>query len=285
MHNAITVGMDGSAESVNAVAWAAREARRRGLPLQLVRVDDGPSPPTSLPECDARAGSERNTLKGAIRALSYGNPGMDIMSSILTGPAAPALVNAARNSAALVVGSQGRTALEGFLIGSVALAVTAKALCPVVLIPAPRPQTYSPRRAGRAAAEPVVVGVDLDHSCDEVLTQAFAMAALREAPLIIIHTWFTPLLTDTSSGLPEPETTKQGQLAAIAGPWLSKYPDTPVTERLVHGTAGHALHTAGGHARLLVVGRRNTPSQRLGSTLHSVIRHVTTCPVVVVPHD
>ncbi|MET9671080.1 universal stress protein [Streptomyces sp. NPDC006475] len=276
----ITVGVDGSAESLNAAAWAAREARRRGMALQVVHVDDGPPHPTGLRELDAPAGRERGTLDSAIRALTHGNPSGDIIAGTLTGPPAPALVNAARESVALVVGSRGRTALEGFVVGSVALAVTAKALCPVVLIRAPRPHPYLPRRA---APEPVVVGVDLDHSCGAVLAQAFTAAALREAPLLVVHAWSVPLLTDTSSGIPEPETTKRRQLAAVVGPWLSKYPHTPVTERLVHSTPGHALREAGESAGLLVLGRRTNPAERLGRTLHSVIHHVH-CPVFVVPH-
>ncbi|WP_405566838.1 universal stress protein [Streptomyces sp. NBC_01167] len=286
MHDTITVGIDGSAASVNAAAWAAREARRRGLGLHVVHVDDiGPGRRTGLPELDVPAGRVRDTLNRARRTLTYGNPGLQIVSSSLMGPPAPALVNAARESAALVVGSQGRSALEGLLVGSVALAVTATAQCPVVLVASPRPRRHVTRRTRGGPAEPVVAGIDVDHNCDEVLAQAFAAAALREAPLIVVHAWSVPLLADTSSGVPEPEATKQAQLAAVVGRWQSKYPGTPVTERLVHATAGHELRRASQSARLLVIGRRNNPGRRLGGTLHSVIHHVTTCPVIIVPHD
>lgn len=283
MHDTITVGIDGSAESLNAATWAAREARRRGLRLQLVHVDNTPHAPTGLPELDAPAERESDSLNRAVRALTYGNPGLDITCATLTGPPAPALVNAARESAALAVGSRGRTALEGLLVGSVALAVTATAPCPVILV---RPQRERPpvaRSSRGVTAEPVVAGVDVDHSCDEILAQAFAAAALREAPLIVVHAWSVPLLADSSSGLPEPETAKRRQLEAVVGPWRDKYSDTPVTQRLVHGTAGHVLHRTTADARLLVVGRRAGRSQRLGATLHSVVHHVV-CPVVVVPH-
>ncbi|WNO70265.1 universal stress protein [Streptomyces sp. AM8-1-1] len=286
MHDTITVGIDGSAASVNAAAWAAREARRRGLGLHVVHVDDiGPGRRTGLPELDAPAGRVRDTLNRARRTLTYGNPGLQIVSSSLMGPPAPALVNAARDSAALVVGSQGCSALGGLLVGSVALAVTAEAPCPVVLVASPRPRRHVTRRTGGGPAEPVIAGIDLDHSCDEVLSQAFAAAELREAPLIVVHVWSLPLMADTSSGIPEPESTKQVQLAAVVGPWLKKYPGTPVTERLVHGTAGRVLRQAGERARLLVVGRRINEDGRLGGTLHSVIHHVTACPVIVIPHD
>lgn len=33
----IVVGTDGSEESLRAVEWAAQEARRRGVPLRIVR--------------------------------------------------------------------------------------------------------------------------------------------------------------------------------------------------------------------------------------------------------
>ncbi|HET6861050.1 MAG TPA: universal stress protein [Streptomyces sp.] len=278
----ITVGIDGSAESLYAAIWAAREARRRSVTLRLAHVEDTPAQPTGLPELDAPAQRERRELDRAVRALSYGNPGLNIVADSLTGPPAPALVDAARGSCALVVGSRGRSALEGMLVGSVALAVTARARCPVVLVRAPRHPGQAPARP--AAAEPVVAGVDLDHPCDAVLAQAFSAAALRQAPLIVVHVWSTPLLADTSSGLPEPETTLRRHLAAAVAPWRSKYPHTPVTERLAHGPAAHTLRKAGAGASLLVVGRPGGPHRRLGSTLHSVIHHIQ-CPVVVVPHD
>ncbi|WP_434599989.1 universal stress protein [Streptomyces sp. A5-4] len=278
------MGIDGSAESLNAANWAAREARRRKLTLRLVHVDDAPAQPTGLSGPDAPARGDRGGLDRAVRSLSHRNPGLDIISGTLTGPPAPALVNAAQGSSALVVGSQGHSALAGFLVGSVALAVTAQALCPVALIRAPRPQRPVSRRTRPAAIAPVVAGVDLDHDCDAVLAQAFAAAAQREAPLIVVSAWSLPLLPDTSSGIPEPETTRQRQLTALVGPWRSKYPHTPVTERLAHGRAGHILHQASTGASLLVVGRRTHPAESLGRTLHAVIHHVA-CPVVVIPHD
>lgn len=38
MSRTVTVGLDGSQESLAAAEWAAREARLRGLPLRLVNV-------------------------------------------------------------------------------------------------------------------------------------------------------------------------------------------------------------------------------------------------------
>ncbi|WP_159062426.1 universal stress protein, partial [Streptomyces caniscabiei] len=38
MSRTVTVGIDGSPESLAAAAWAAREARLRALPLRLLNV-------------------------------------------------------------------------------------------------------------------------------------------------------------------------------------------------------------------------------------------------------
>ncbi|MGW5699332.1 universal stress protein, partial [Streptomyces asiaticus] len=40
MPGTVTIGLDGSPESLAAADWAAREAQRRGLPLRLVHALD-----------------------------------------------------------------------------------------------------------------------------------------------------------------------------------------------------------------------------------------------------
>ncbi|MDX2784964.1 universal stress protein, partial [Streptomyces caniscabiei] len=62
MSRTVTVGIDGSPESLAAAAWAAREARLRALPLRLVNVwEMVPEPMGRAPvlgaETDANAGT------------------------------------------------------------------------------------------------------------------------------------------------------------------------------------------------------------------------------------
>ncbi|NEB82390.1 universal stress protein, partial [Streptomyces sp. SID14478] len=127
----LTVGTDGSRESSDAAHWAAREALRRGLPLRLLHADHGgrstpPPPDVDLPR--------RGVLDHAALQLVCSYPALEVVALRRPAPAVAALVAAAAESETLVLGSRGVSGYSGFLVGSVALAVTAQADRPVVLV-------------------------------------------------------------------------------------------------------------------------------------------------------
>ncbi|RCH61649.1 universal stress protein [Streptomyces sp. SDr-06] len=281
MQHIITAGIDGSVESLDAADWAAREALRRGLPLQLLHAGEEPGARTGLPELDVPADRVRHTLEDAARQLSYAHPALEITRRRAAGPAADALVSAAGSSEALVLGSRGFTGFAGFLVGSVALAVSARATCPVILVRAgERPEDeHWDSEAG--PYRPVVLGLDLDHPSDDLLAYSFEAAATRRAPLHVLHTWTVPLAPSASAVDPVAE--KRAALAAALSPWRSKFPETEVSEKVLHGRASHHLLMASTKASLLIVGRRVTSGARLGPVAHSVIHH-SLCPVAVMPH-
>ncbi|MEV8313706.1 universal stress protein [Streptomyces sp. NPDC059900] len=275
----ITAGVDGSPESLDAARWAAHEALRRNLPLHLVHAGDPPAGRGGLPDDDVQARRESGALGHAVAALSRTHPGLSILDEQVTGPPVGALLATARSSALLVVGSRGAGALTRALVGSVALAVAARASCPVALVRA----SPHPGDTGAAAGtvHPVVLGLDLARAGDELLEYAFGAAASREAPLHVVHVWTAPLIPSADAIDPMPE--KERRLAAELAPWRQKFPGTQVTERLVHGLAGHHVVKATEAAALLVIGRRVPVGPRLGRTTHAAIHHAK-CPVVVVPH-
>ncbi|MFG2147272.1 universal stress protein [Streptomyces sp. NPDC048696] len=280
MQRHITAGIDGSRESADAAHWAAREAERRGLPLNLLHVDDEAAVRTDLPALDAPGERGRTALEQAAVQLAYCHPTLEIHPVTALGPPTATILEAAATSEILALGSRGFTGLAAFLVGSVALEVTARAACPVVLVRAGEcPQDERQGVSGTGAYRPVVLGLDLDHPCDDLLVYAFDTAAGRRAPLHVWHTWAVPLVP--SADAEDPAVEKAHALAAVLAPWRRKFPETEVVERTVHGRAGHQLVMASTGASLLVVGRR---ADRLGPVAHSVIHHVL-CPVVVVPHD
>ena len=67
------------------------------------------------------------------------------------GPAGAMLIDRARTADLLVVGSRGRGAFRGLLLGSVALHCAMHALCPVMVVHAPRSRT-----AGGTRSEPAL---------------------------------------------------------------------------------------------------------------------------------
>ncbi|MEV6719479.1 universal stress protein [Streptomyces xanthochromogenes] len=281
MQRIITAGIDGSAESLDAADWAAREALRRGLPLLLLHAGDEPESHTGLPELDAPADRTGHALDRAARALAFAHPGLEISRRQVAGPPVAALLDAAASCETVVLGSRGFTGFAGFLVGSVALAVAAGATRPVVLVRAGERTEDEHWDSAAGPYRPVVLGIDLDHPCDELIEYAFEAAAARRAPLHVLHTWAFPLAPSGSAVDPEEE--QLHHLAATLNPWRHKYADTEVTERTIHGRAAHHLLMASTKASLLIVGRRIPSGPRLGPVAHSVIHH-SLCPVAVVAH-
>ncbi|MEU6387725.1 universal stress protein [Streptomyces sp. NPDC046939] len=281
----LTVGTDGSRESLDAADWAAREALRRGLPLRLLHADTGerlapPPPDVDLP---GRAVLDRVALR-----LGYAHPALEIVARRRPAPPVAALLEAVTESETLVLGSRGFTGYSGFLVGPVALAVAARADRPVVLVRAGGlPQDE--RTADGGGYLPVVVGLDVTQPADEVLSYAFEAAALRGTELHALHAWTLPPLGTEVPGTGTPpgdaarrESLRRKALASALQVWRAKYPEVPVVQRLLYGQPGHHLLKASTGASLTVVGR-NAGAPELGSTAHSVVHHVTS-PVAVVPH-
>ncbi|MYW66970.1 universal stress protein [Streptomyces sp. SID8379] len=280
----LSVGTDGSRESLDAADWAAREALRRGLPLRLVHAESGQRLAPLPPDVDL---PRRTVLDRTALHLSYTHPSLEFLARRSPRPPAAALLDAATDSEALVLGSRGFTGYTGFLVGSVSLAVTARAPRPVVLVRAGAlPQDeHTPEGAFR----PVVVGLDVTAPADEILSYAFEAAALRAAPLHAVHAWALPPLRADTLGDTLPggdaarrETLRRLALSGALQAWRAKYPEVAVTERLLYGQPGHHLLKASTGASLTVIGRR-ADSTHLGCTAHSVVHH-STSPVAVVPH-
>jgi len=62
------------------------------------------------------------------------DPEVKVSSDVVLDDAVSALLNMARESFALVTGSRGRGGIAGMLLGSVSLALAARAVCPVIVV-------------------------------------------------------------------------------------------------------------------------------------------------------
>lgn len=290
----ITVGIDGSRASLDAADWAAREAQRRRLPLRLLHASPGPAVPARIPDVDVPAGRTRTALDRAAIQLAYAHPALNIIARSTEAPAVPALLAAAAETETLVLGSRGLTGFAGFLVGSVALAVTDRAARPVVVVRAgelaadERMPTADGTPPSTAPYLPVVLGLDLSHPADDLIGYAFDTAAVRSAPLHVVHTWTLPPPRGYAPGMPVPghpderEDGKWHVLTSTLQPWRHKFPETPVSEQVIYGHPGHQLLRASNRAGLLVTGRRT--GEGLSRAAHSLIHHAM-CPVAVVPHS
>ncbi|MEV4616056.1 universal stress protein [Kitasatospora sp. NPDC049258] len=293
---AIVVGFDGSPESLAATEWAAREALRCGLPLELVQAWPWTQPYVLGSEEAERWGRQRLAAREA--ELRTALPGIEV-SAVHVPDAAPAVLEAAgRTAAMLVLGSRGLGPLRGFLIGSVSQEVLGRAGCPVVLVRADdsAPGEHLPAAGGGpstgTALREVVLGLDLRHRCDEVVAFAFRSAALRSAPLRVVHAWAPPhgseyLAAVAARSLERDLAAVERQaLADALGPVRERYPEVDVVEEVTPGNAAATLLEAAAQAGLLVIGRRTRRAAvgpRLGPVAHAAIHHAP-CPVSVVPY-
>ncbi|CAM5574862.1 universal stress protein [Streptomyces aurantiogriseus] len=293
MLSPIVVGLDGSPESRAAADWAAREARRRGLPLSLVtawiwRPVDVPS----AQESEAQKQWAQQLLNEARQDLVAKYPDLPVTVGQVSGLATRALLERAEGAEMLVLGSRGHGAIAGFLLGSVGQHVLAHTNVPVVLVRAKD-------RSAADGAEPdsgeVVVGIqDRDKPSEELLEFAFSAAAARGATLRAVHAWSRPpvfgynpaalRIGDDDGGW---EARVEQELSDSLKPWQKRYPQVKVVQTIDLASAAEVVLQAARNAGLVVVGRethRPALGMRIGPVTHGVIHHAA-APVAVVPHD
>ncbi|MEV1063595.1 universal stress protein [Streptomyces sp. NPDC050263] len=284
MSRTVTLGLDGSNESLSAADWAACEAAMLEIPLRVVHVGEQ-QPHDYVPfagELIPPPGADRSArlLIEAKARLVHRHPGVQVTAEQVAGRPVPTLVAIAREAELLVLGSRGLGRVAGVLLGSVALAVVARAEGPVVLVRGVdrageecRPGVFG-RSADPTPYRDVVLGLDLRGPDDRVLELAFSAAARRAARLRVVH-----------GG--EPEADAREGLADVLRPWQGKFPGVEVTEEAVIGDAGAHLVDVSRDASLVVVGRRNRVGSLgpyIGPVARTVLQHAV-APVAVVPHD
>jgi nucleotide-binding universal stress UspA family protein len=281
----IVVGTDGSPESIHAVEWAAREAHLRATGLRIVSTAELLPRMAIAPQA---AGIEtvssvirRNrdwTLRTAAKVAAGIAPDVLVDIDALDGPPAVAVTDAGDDALVLVVGSRGSGAFAAMTLGSVGRYAATQARCPVVVV----------REESTAARPQVVVGIRDPHDCDAALGFAVEEAALRNASLIVVHTWQAPRIWEPpvsgygrDSVLPpsaaEIQDNVTRHLEQPLATWLAKYPNVTVSLDVVHGHPGRVLAGLSARADLVVLGRHNT-----GRVVHAVLSHAHG-PVAIVP--
>lgn len=137
VNQGIVVGVHGSAASVAALRWAAREALLRGSCLHVVRVLDEQAhqlAPYARPHSPAGhedRGAACDRLEEAAQAALGCPPPAAVTVEVADGLPAQVLIERAARAELLVVGS---AAGAGDVLGPVARACALHAPCPVVII-------------------------------------------------------------------------------------------------------------------------------------------------------
>ena len=139
----LLVGIDGSPGAEAALAWAAAEARLRGVGLVLVTAyrfplafaGTGADPGLAAPDEQRDADS---VLSAALRASGDLLDGLAVEQRVIAGEGpGHALVEASREAELLVLGARGRGGISGMTLGSVSHYCVGRAHCPVVTVPVP----------------------------------------------------------------------------------------------------------------------------------------------------
>lgn len=289
MEPVVTVGLDGSPESLAAARWAADEAERRKLTLRLLHAWPLLVPePTRLPcEVDQNYWAKR-LVHDARMKLQARHPGLTIIGSLIADDAEHALLRAATEAEMTVLGSRGLEPVESYFMGDVSMPVVARAERPVVLVRAETGEEV-PTPASQGV---VVVALKLHGSCDDLLAFAFGTAAARNVGLRSVHGRSVPIHAQLPWGIDHDITEEirqdaQKQLSQALRPWREKFPHVDVADTIALDSPAKAVVRAAEGAGMLVVGRRRhhaALAPRLGPVAQAAIHHAR-CPVAVVPHD
>jgi nucleotide-binding universal stress UspA family protein len=133
----IVVGIDGSTGSIEALRWAAAEAKLRDAPLRAVLAWEYPYAygglyvvPTEQIEKDSAA-----TLETIIaQAIPDEAAAKAVERIIVPGHPSSQLIDQSKDAGLLVVGARGHGGFMGLLVGSTSDQVVKHAECPVVVI-------------------------------------------------------------------------------------------------------------------------------------------------------
>ena len=169
----VVVGIDGSASSLSAVRWAARDAQLREVGLTLVHVDDAPE-----------AGAEADAVLGQAEAAALtviGSQPSLIDNRHAHGKPVDELVEAAKEAQLIAVGSRGRAGHLRQRIGSVGVGLLHHAHGPVAVVHGDEPPRRGPGR------KPVLVGIDGSKRSVSAAAVAFDEASRRATDLLALH--------------------------------------------------------------------------------------------------
>lgn len=265
----VLVGVDGSAQSMSAVRWAAQDAALHRTPLHLVHAigtgwDLGRLGVVGLRN-QAYHDEGATALATAAHLAGQAEPNTLDVSIELVWPApASVLAKKSRTARRLVVGSRGKDALDRALLGSVSGALIRRSGCPVVVVPAG--EQFDRDR-------PVVVGVDGSAASVGALGIAFDEAAARDVEVVAVLATTAP---DT------------GAVDTQMAEYAEKYPQARVRRIVAEDDLSRRLLQESEQAQLIVVGgrgRRGLAEFGLDSVSRTVLDHAAVPVVIARPHS
>lgn len=282
----VLVCVDGSSASDAAVTWGTREAIMRKLPVTLMHavqpvVVGWPEGQLYADMPEWQLDDSKHVIDQAHKTLTAGLGGAEppeIRTEVVYSGVVPALVEASKEAAMVVAGSQGLGALGRLLLGSVTTGLIHYARCPVAVI-------HSSEDAAPDTNAPVLLGVDGSPASEAATALAFDEASRRGVGLRALHVWSDvgvfPIL-----GMDWRDREREGHeiLAERLAGWQERYPDVHVERLLFCDKPSRWLLEESERAQLVVVGSRGRggfPGMLLGS-VSSAVAQSAKVPVLVV---
>jgi len=279
----VVVAVDGSEQGYAAVGYAAREAQRLGVPLDVIHV---------LPATIA-AGSAMMMMIHEESFQSYGAeilerarttalesvPDLHVTTQLRMGGRIQQLIAAAEHAPLMVLGSRSPSSLDRIWTGGTVTGVASQAACPVVVVPAGRELGSAHRR--------IVAGFKSPAHEAELFAASFLLADELDAELVVLHAWrlqgvYDDIIADRvgeERWCREQTELIERQLAD----YRETFPEVPVRVDVRHEDPARALVRATRSAdRLLIVRPAHGGLvHHLGRTARAVLREAH-CPVEVV---
>jgi nucleotide-binding universal stress UspA family protein len=134
----VVVGVDGSEQSRRALDWALPYAVTRGATVQVITTVD--TKDLDDAEREARWSAANRMLSGLVADALAGEARPTVCYEAVEGDPAVVLVDATRGADLIVLGSHGMSSIRNPALGSVSLACIRLGSCPVLVIPAGRPE-------------------------------------------------------------------------------------------------------------------------------------------------
>ena len=286
----VVVAVGGASSGKGAATWAAAEATRLGLPLQIVGAV--PVEPNRAPlHAPDAATMERHAsaTRARLESLAAGFSGPTTILPVLVveGPPAQTILDQLdASTAVLVLGHRTQSPVQRLTGGSTSIAIAGRSPVPVTVVPDSWEVVADDHRGVVVAMS--LEGVDGAYRTDEdVLTTAFERARALEAPLEVVHAWQVPaLLSWSPADIASFGRRVKEALGEVLRPWLERFADVELTVSPVAGRPIDVVEDASATAQLVVLGR-HTPARRhggfhLGSTTREALHHAH-APVLVVP--
>jgi hypothetical protein len=254
----VIVGFDSTPGGLEAVTWAAAEARLRGQRLRIVHASTTHDP--------RRLDQAYRTLDDAVGWARDVDPHLDVRVDLEADDPVSLLEREARMASVLVLGPPGRGGVTRHIVDA-AGHPTSDLVAPIVVVPG---------AAAVAAAAPVAVLVETSAGGTLVTAAAIAAAARSDRHLRAIR------VPPPGEAFADSLATLD-QLVARAG---GAYPNVDIETEVQRGRPLSVLAEVSSEAGLIVVSGLAFGGGRIGGRHRSVRRSLlgwARCPVMVVP--